>query len=97
MYFITTLYKDENGELDPARCMGYYKDREYAIEVVENNVCDIREFIYEYVIVEHIPEGIFPYADPEERILFQWNDINKKFEKIDEPKDMEHVCNYSIG
>ena len=57
MYFVTAV----NSKND-TRCVGYFSDKEMAIEVVENNIGDLYEAgCYPYIVIENIPEGIYQY------------------------------------
>lgn len=98
MYFITCFQKYEIGKLGwpdigAARTFGYYNDRDVAIRMVECNNLDIQERIYEYAVVEHIPEGLYNVA--EERIFFKWNEDEEMFEIIEGFDD--HCGNYAFG
>lgn len=56
MYFITTISEKDT------RCVGYFTDKETAIEVLENNIGDLYEAgCYPYAVIENIPEGIYQY------------------------------------
>ena len=85
MYFITCFsqYKLIGGvpDIGSARTFGYYNDRDTAIKMVELNNCDIQERLYEYAVIEYIPEGL--YNPAEERIFFKWNEDKQEFERIE--------------
>lgn len=98
MYFITGFSKYEKDRLGwpdigAARTFGYYNDRDVAIRMVELNNLDIHEYLYDYAVVEYIPEGLYNIA--EERIFFKWNEEKQIFEIIDGFDD--HCGNYAFG
>lgn len=99
MYFISCFLRfDLNERLGVAdigscRTFGYYKNREEAIEAVTKNYCDIQERIYQYAVIEYIPEGLYNIA--QEQLFFQWNDERKAFEPI-EPL-IDRGGNYTFG
>ena len=98
MYFVTCFQKYEIDKLGwpdigAARTFGYYNDREVAIKMVELNNLDIHECLYDYAVVEYIPEGLYNVA--EERIFFKWNEDKKMFEIIEGFDD--HYGNYALG
>lgn len=97
MYFITCFQKyeiDKNGWPDVGHCrtFGYYNDRDVAIRMVELNNLDIQERLYNYAVVEYIPEGLYNIA--EERIFFKWNEEKRMFEQIEE--FIDHCGNYAF-
>ncbi len=98
MYFITGFIKyelDARGYLDigGSRTFGYYETEDDAIKAVLGNYCDIFEYMYDYVVVEHIKLGLYNQAT--NRWFFKWNDTLKKYEAI-EPLD-DHWGNYAFG
>jgi hypothetical protein len=96
MYFITTLTDCSDNNYS-SRCVGYVKDKEVAIDLVENNIYDIFETIYHYAVIERIPEGIYQYALDDDAIWFKFNIETEKYEQISKPKELEHICGFSIG
>lgn len=100
MYFITCFSKYEKTELGwpdigASRTVGYYLHKEWAIEDLHNNNCDIRECLYDYAVVEKIPIGLYPIA--EETIYFKWDKDRQGFYEID-GTDMQDNCgNYAFG
>lgn len=81
MYFITTIEELEDGcHPKGTRTVGYRSDLSVAIETVENNVCDIWEYLYEYAVIEELGEGLYP--EVKKRILFKFNHDKNKYEQI---------------
>ena len=100
MYFITCFYKYEKDErgfprLGSIRTFGYYPHKEWAIEDLHKNACDIREAVYNYAVVEKIPMGLYPLA--EETIYFKWDDIKQGFYEIDPNELQDCGGNYAFG
>lgn len=100
MYFITTFTqytKDSLGypDIGSARTVGYYTEKEQAINAVLENRCDLWETIYTYAVVEHLEPGLYPLAMPEDRWFFKWNNDTKRYELID-PID-DNFGNYAFG
>ena len=98
MYFITCFQRYEQTkygvpDIGSARTFGYYNDRDVAIRMVELNNLDIRECLYDYAVIECIPEGLYCIA--EERIFFKYNEDTRRFEII-EPF-VDHYGNYTFG
>jgi hypothetical protein len=98
MYFITCFYKYEPTkfgcpDIGSARTFGYYTDRDVAIRMVELNNLDIQERLYNYAVVEYIPEGL--YNPAEEKIFFKWNEDKRQFERFEGFKD--YWGNYAFG
>ena len=104
MYFITTIEHLPKGDylsMGDCRCVGYYNDFNKSEEAVINNYCNIWETIYDYCVIESILEGLYQYAHGikygEDRWFYKFNKENKKYEKINEPIEFEHVCGLAIG
>ena len=94
MYFITSVSKNA----DEYRCVGYFSDKETAIEVVENNVGDLYEAgLYPYAVIENIPEGIYQYdQDP---TWFTYVEKTDKYQICSTPLEIrkQHLVGFGIG
>ena len=93
MYFITTitnLSDDSN-----VRCIGYFSDQDIAIKTIESNWGDFWETIYNYAVIENIPEGIYQ-IDPNP-LWFQYDRDTEKYKSIERPKETLHQCGFAIG
>ncbi len=100
MYFITCFEKisiDKLGWLDigSQRTFGYKETFEMAKLALNENWCDMREYVYNFAIVEKIPSGIHP--DVEEMWFFKWDENKKGFFEIPEPEEYNHFCNIAFG
>ena len=99
MYFITCFEKcgTNKGWLDigASRTFGYYDNLNTCIQALNQNWCDMFEYLYEYAIVEKIGQGIHPEC--EERWFFKWDDEKKGFFDISEPEEFKHYTNLSLG
>ena len=99
MYFITCFLKYEIDSrtgvpnIGSTRTFGYYNDRDTAIKMVEINNLDIQERLYDYAVIEYIPEGLYNFA--EERIFFKWNEEKRIFEMFEGFDD--NWGNYAFG
>ena len=71
--------------------MGWYEDKETAIEAVKENARDINETVYDYAVVEEIEEGL--YSCPRRRWLFKYNRTDDRYYGIEEPPFLKHVAN----
>jgi hypothetical protein len=94
MYFITTIDPKDND----VRCVGYFSDKNIAIEVVENNIGDIYEAgCYQYAVIEHIPEGIYQYDT--EPLWFTYVEKAQKYQPCATPLFIrkEHMVGFAIG
>ena len=100
MYFITTFTKyeiDQHGWPDTGdtRTVGYYTEKEQAINAVLENRCDLWETIYTYAVVERLEPGLYPLAMSEDRLLFKWNKDKQQYEQIEAFED--NFGNYAFG
>ncbi len=100
MFFITCfskLEKDKLGWLDmgSSRTFGFKSDFESAKTALNENICDMHEYLYLYAVVEEINEGIHPYV--ENRWFFKWDKEKDGFFEISEPEEFKHYCNIALG
>ena len=99
MYFITGFSKYEIDEktripdIGSARTFGYYMNSNDAKEAVKYNYCDIFESLYNYMVIEHIEEGL--YRPATDRLFFKWNHEKREYEEIESIED--HWGNYAFG
>lgn len=95
--FETMLPKDEYGFLKTGarRSVGYYADFESAKRVVENNVLDLWETIYDYIAIEELNEGLYPYAD--NKWFYKYNVNTNRYEQINAPKEYEKCFMGEVG
>jgi len=93
MYFITTI--TNLSDISDSRCIGYFSDQESAIKAIESNWGDFWETIYNYAVIENIPEGIYKF-DPDP-LWFQYDRDTEKYKSIESPKGTLHQCGFAIG
>jgi len=99
MYFLTSLWrKAEKGfeaTIKNERCFGYFADKQDALKAADENWADMHECMYNWLVIEKIPEGL--HAMPEEEIWYTWDDGTKRWIHVDKPVWTEHIINWSIG
>lgn len=94
MYFITTVQiKDE--QLGYTRCIGYFETFEKAEYIVLNNVGDIEETIYNYCVIENIPDGIYQYDQNAK--WYKFDNLNEVYKPCEKPKELNHLVGFGIG
>ena len=81
MYFI---YMHENYE-DNGEFVGWYKNKDQAIDCVTENMCDLNETIYDYACIQTIPEGIYNPSTENNWFIFDYE--TKKYEPT------KSICN----
>lgn len=86
----TGAYLPDFGE---RRCVGYFTDLKRAFEAVTNNEQNIYENFYKYCVIESYEPGLFPLNL--DRYFFEWQE--NTYIQIDEPIEVNKVCNFSIG
>lgn len=94
MYFITTIQL-KDGQLGYTRCIGYFKTFEKAEYIVLNNVGDIEETIYNYCVIENIPEGVYQYDQNAK--WYKFNDLDEVYRPCEKPKELNHLIGFGIG
>lgn len=103
IYTITTLEKLEPSdnfycEHGDTRCVGFYHDKESAERSVEENCCDIWEYLYDYVVIEATPPGVYGTSSSGcERWFYKFNQETERYEPIEEPECVKHIYGFGIG
>ena len=100
MYFITCFEKcetDKFGWFDGGsrRTFGYRETLESAEEALNLNICDMREYLYDYAVIEKL--GPYIHPDVEAEIWFKWDDEKQGFFRIEKPDPTYGFCNYAFG
>ena len=98
MYFITVFTKYEINQrgfadIGSSRTVGYFKNKDDAINSVLDNCCDIFEYTYNYAVVEWIEPGLYNQATL--HWFFKWNTKTKQYEPIEAFED--NFGNYAFG
>lgn len=71
--------------------MGFFYDKQDAIDAMHENALDIRECVYDYGYVIEQHEGLYDCPGSESRIYFKWDDDRKGFYEAEEPESMKHL------
>jgi hypothetical protein len=101
MWFITVFEKlgevYENGfpNLGSQRTWGYYSKRECAVNALHDNLGDMRDFMYNYAVIEKVDEGVMPLAY--NRQWFKWDSKKIGYYEIEEPECVNNFSNFAIG
>jgi len=99
MYFLTALWRKAEEGFEPTvrseRCFGYYSDKQKALQAVDENWADMHECLYNWLLIEKIPEGI--HATPEEEIWYAWDDGVEHWVHVEKPIWSKRIINWSIG
>lgn len=100
MFFITCFEKcekDERGCFDTGdiRTFGYFDNLEACKEALNENICDMHEYLYEFAVIESIGQGIHPHT--KELAWFRWNDKKQGFFEIENPECTRKFSNYGLG
>lgn len=85
----------ESTTIEP-RCVGYYFKLEDAISAVENNVLDIHETNFNFVVIESCSEGLYP-IDSTEQYWFEWNREHEKYVSCERPEEYKSIIRIGIG
>ena len=95
MYFITQIeYNEKTGELIND-CRGYFSSFEDAENVVINNITDLYESCFNYVVIENIPEGL--YKTDLNPHWYKYNSETDKYDKTTEPKFANNYYGFALG
>lgn len=75
------------------RTFGYYNEFEEADQAVKENRLDMHEYLYKYIIVEQIGQGIHPWVKNE--WWYKYNPETNEFEPIDNVDSI--FTNFALG
>lgn len=95
MYFITQIEYNEKTDELINDCRGYFSSFKDAENVVVNNITDLYESCFNYVVIENIPEGLYQYD-----IFPRWYLYNKetgKYEETSEPEFTKNYVGFALG
>ena len=100
MWFITVMEKYEPdkqflAKFGDKRTWGYYKDHDIAVQALHENWTDMREFLYDYAVLEQFDEGISPEC--QERQWFKYDRERDGYFEIDEPECVKRIVNFALG
>lgn len=77
------------------RTFGFFHEYKEAVQRLHENTCDMHENMYKYAVVEEVSPGIHPYSD--NRQFFKYDESRDGFFEIEEPEEVKHLCNFSVG
>lgn len=98
--FVTSLRFDSSSDslklpLVDSRTFGYFVRLEDAVESVNKNIGDLRECLYDYVVIEQINQGI--HGETEKELWFGWNyELNCWFPRP-KPSELVGIVNFALG
>jgi hypothetical protein len=95
MFLLTAITKPESFGLPDRRCFGFFGTFEKAQTAVDNNTGNMRECLYEYLVIEEINEGIHPHVIKE--WWNKWSENKNKWEPCDKPEEFFGTVNWSLG
>ena len=100
MFLITCLERIERNDrrfliCGTRRTFGYFPTLEEAESALNNNLCDMHEYLYDYALIEEIHYGIHP--DVQQEFWFQWDFEKRGFFRIEKPKETVGKHNFALG
>lgn len=91
-YFITSIDIKDGDK----RCVGYVETYDEAELIVTENMYDLNETCYDYVVIEHIPFGIYQYDYSAK--WFKYDYVNDKYVPLDAcPDGYKNQIGFAIG
>ena len=100
-YFITCFEKMQTAEIGwpvlmgDTRTFGYYDNFQSAENALNENRCDMCEYLYNFALIEEIGQGIHP--DVTARWFFAWDEDKGGFFMAKEPEEIEGIVNFALG
>ncbi len=101
MYFITAIISEEHLKQVPfyaklrSHCFGYFKTWDEAHATVTDNVGSLHESIYDFIVIEDIPDGIHSLMTEEH--WYYWCDALNCWQPCVKPDEFKGVINWAIG
>ena len=93
IYTITTIRYSGNYD---SRCVGFFHEKEWAIQAVKENLGDINEDgYYRYCVIEEVRPSIYQYDD--NAMWFTWNNSKHEYEQCEKPEKFRNTCGWGIG
>lgn len=99
-WFITGIAAKERDIKSPhllkvsaQRTFGFYNSYRDACQAIKENIGDMHECLYNYLILEYIEEGIFPHVHTIE--WWEWKD--KQWKRRVKPEGLWNTSNWALG
>ena len=89
---INSAVKDAISTKDSFRCIGFYYQELDAVTAVETNKGEMHECLYNYLVIEEIPDGVWRSTISEK--WYEWS-YRQKWEQCQKPAQYRQVCNIS--
>lgn len=94
-YFITVFNSYDEFGPHSLRCWAFYNDWDDADYTLSNNMTDLWETCYNYGVIEEYHTGLFGYNF--KRWFYKYNKETGFYNKINEPKELEHYVGFALG
>ncbi len=102
MYFITAIISQEHlNDKFPLHnklknhTFGYYPTFEEAHAAVTDNVGNMCECMYDYIVIENIPSGVHALSDGEN--WYQWSSNLNCWQSCVKPEEFRGIINFALG
>lgn len=79
----------------PQRTFGFFERYYEAFLSVKDNVGNMQEMLYDYLVLEYIEPGI--HSKVISREWYRWNMDEKRWVYAECPKEFEVVTNFAVG
>lgn len=77
------------------RTFGFYECRDSAEIAVLKNKCNMHEGLYEFLVIEHIEEGVHPLTLSEK--WYRWDYEKHHWKECRRPKQFLGTINWALG
>ena len=71
---------------------GFYHDIDHAYDAIVNNMCDIRETVYDAAFLLCRFPGLYQHAGKDLRMYFVYNKETCRYEQKEEPEIFAHIA-----
>ena len=101
-WFITAATRIKEMTPMQLRCFGFYETCDEAFNAVEENRGNMRECLYDYLVIELIEQGIHPEVLVE--YWFKWDSeychpdmSHGRWLKCEKPEEFNGIVNFALG
>ena len=91
MHFITALHWD-GVRITSSSTFGYFNDHDEAHGCVARNTCNMDERLYNYLVIEDVPEGLYPM--PKSECWFEWTEEQMLWQSCSAPDFSKRIINW---
>jgi hypothetical protein len=88
LYFVATLEIGKKGKLKDSRCVGIFQKFKDASDIPDNNIGDVYENSYNYIVIEQISiDELYPHLISQ--VFYRYDSYSHSYKVIDKNPDKD--------